>query len=127
MFGCKGELWPQNADRLPYDWSYAGYKMGEQGIPDYPMGANVRDFKMAGDSDDADAIERAIDAAPDYTHVYFPAGTYTIRRRIIVKYRSISFRGDGESKTKISIPVSLTDVYGQDWSEGKCWIVTISP
>jgi hypothetical protein len=45
-----------------------------------------------------------------------PAGVYRITKVIHMR-KSIVLRGAGKNLTTIYIPVSLTDVYGNTWSE----------
>jgi hypothetical protein len=60
-FGCAGELW-NPAGRLPADWSFAGYKNGDEPIPTVPVVASVRDYGAKGDNvtDDTAAFLAAI-------------------------------------------------------------------
>jgi hypothetical protein len=60
-FGCAGELW-NASQRLPADWSFAGYASGDTPIPDVPVVGNVRDYGAVGDNktDDTDAFLRAL-------------------------------------------------------------------
>src|SRR3989304_4474548 len=47
LWGQQGELWsPQS--RLP-DFSFAGYHMGEDPVPNVPVRANVKNFGAKGD------------------------------------------------------------------------------
>jgi hypothetical protein len=48
--------------------------------------------------------------------LFIPAGVYRITR-IIDMRKSVVLRGAGTNLTTIYIPVSLTDVYGNTWSE----------
>lgn len=118
VFGCKGELW--DPVKLPYDWSYAGYRFSEASLPNYPQGVNVRDFGARGDGnwDDSDAITAAINAAPQYSAVYLPAGRYRVTKRIFVR-KSVVLRGAGQDRTTIYCPLSLTEVYGNSWAGGE--------
>jgi hypothetical protein len=60
-FGCAGELW-NPAGRLPADWSFAGYKNGDEPIPTVPVVASVKDYGAKGDNitDDTAAFLAAI-------------------------------------------------------------------
>ena len=65
-----------------YDFSSAGYKQGEEGIPEF-IGEtiiNVRDHGAIpnDNQDDTAAIQSAFDAATSYTIVYFPPGKYDV-------------------------------------------------
>ena len=41
LFGCKGELWTAGG-RLGYEWSWTGYRQGEEPLPDLPIAVNLR-------------------------------------------------------------------------------------
>jgi hypothetical protein len=94
--------------------------MGEQNLPEYPVGANVKDFGAVGDgnTDDTDAITRAINACPDRQAVLLPAGRYRVTQRIFVRNKPIAIRGEGPEDTTIFIPLSLTEAYGNTKSGG---------
>ncbi len=67
-----------------------------------PSGGNVRDFLPGGPEVDAtEGIQKAVNAAADHGVVYFPQGTYRIRRPIVVdlaKTGFITLRGDGGAR-----------------------------
>jgi hypothetical protein len=88
--------------------------MGEQNLPDYPVGVNVKDFGAVGDgsTDDTDAITRAINACPDRQAVLLPAGRYRVTQRIFIRNKPIAIKGEGPDDTTIFIPLSLTNAYG---------------
>lgn len=48
--------------------------------------------------------------------LYIPAGVYRITKALNTR-KAIVLRGAGKNLTTIYIPVSLTDVYGNTWSE----------
>lgn len=48
--------------------------------------------------------------------LFIPAGVYRIRQVLNIR-KSVVLRGAGRDLTTIYIPVSLTDVYGNTWSE----------
>ena len=65
-----------------YDFSSAGYKQGEEGIPEAISTTviNVTDYGATPNDflDDTAAIQRAFDAATSYTIIYFPPGIYDV-------------------------------------------------
>jgi hypothetical protein len=70
------------------------------GIPNYPVGVNVRDYGAVGDgiTDDSEALKNAISACPEGSAVLIPAGTYLITDRIDIR-KSIVLRGAGPAQT----------------------------
>lgn len=71
---------------------------------------NVRDYGALGDggSDDTAAIQAAIDASPDGSTVFFPAGTYLVSAPLRYKGDGRHYRGASLGATKIKkIPTSL--------------------
>jgi hypothetical protein len=72
------------------------------GIPNYPVGVNVKDYGAVGDntSDDTIAIQNAINACPAGQAVYLPEGVYRTTARLNVN-KGIVIRGEGPSKSKI--------------------------
>ncbi|KAF6262421.1 hypothetical protein COO60DRAFT_1676006 [Scenedesmus sp. NREL 46B-D3] len=106
-FGCAGELW-NASQRLPADWSFAGYASGDSPLPDVPVVANVRDYGAVGDN-------RTDDTGRERCAVH-PSGVYRITKTLDMR-KSVVLRGAGKNLTTIYIPVSLTDVYGNSWSE----------
>jgi hypothetical protein len=113
---------------LPADWSFAGYASGDTPIPDVPVVGNVRDYGAVGDNrtDDTDAFLRAL-ADPKVVNgaLFIPAGVYRITKTLDMR-KSVVLRGAGKTRTIIYIPVSLTEVYGNTWSEVRsCRMLTV--
>ncbi|MBN2002708.1 MAG: hypothetical protein JXA21_05070 [Anaerolineae bacterium] len=82
------------------DWSQAGYT-GE--IPTITTNIlNVKDFGAAGNgsTDDAAAIQAAINDAPNPAVIFFPAGTYRIQAQLTLK-SGIVLRGEGYRQTHL--------------------------
>ncbi len=120
LWGRAGELWtPQS--RLP-DFSFAGYRFGNEPIPDLPVRANVRDFGARGDgeTDDTQAFVQAIAAVRDGA-VFVPAGRYRITEVLKISRSRVVLRGAGREKTVLHFPKSLTEILGPapDWAGGK--------
>ncbi|MBP1661557.1 MAG: Dockerin type 1 [Candidatus Aminicenantes bacterium] len=73
------------------------------GIPNYPVGVNVRNapYNAKGDgvTDDTAAIKQAIAGCPNGSAVYLPAGTYRLTSQLDILFKSIVLRGDGPDKT----------------------------
>ncbi len=72
------------------------------GIPEYPVGVNVKDFGAVGDSltNDTKAFLDAIVAAQTGTAVLVPEGKYRITETLKIQ-KSIVLRGEGYQKTKM--------------------------
>lgn len=98
LWGVEGEAWHPTS-RLP-DFSFAGYRSGEQAIPDVPVATDVRDFGAQGDdqADDSAAIQAAIDAT-ERGAVFLPAGTYVVSRPIRIGKSNVVLRGAGPGRT----------------------------
>lgn len=64
-------------------------------------------------------LQRAVAAAnanPQGGVIYLPAGTYVLRKPLVITQTKVVLRGDGEGKTTIYIPVSLSDVFQGTWA-----------
>ena len=111
LWGEAGELWePKN--RLP-DFSYASYHMGEDPIPDVPVGLYVKDFGAKGDgiADDSQAFLDAIEAIKDGA-IYIPPGRYKITQVLEINKSNLVLRGAGTEATVLYFPKHLGDVLG---------------
>eukprot|EP00879_Flechtneria_rotunda_P027878 GHRR01029920.1.p1 GENE.GHRR01029920.1~~GHRR01029920.1.p1 ORF type:complete len:120 (-),score=25.74 GHRR01029920.1:447-806(-) len=53
--------------------------------------------------------------------LYLPPGVYRLTKALDIR-KAILLRGAGKGLTTIYIPVSLTDVYGNTWSEVSGWL-----
>ena len=111
LYGCAGENW--DGSRLPIDWSFAGYKAGDAGLPWVSQSVNIKDFGAKGDghSDDTQAFKRAIGAAKPGTALLIPGGKYVITEKVDIR-KSIVIRGAGKGQTTLYYPKALSDVYG---------------
>ena len=81
------------------------------GIPDYPVGASVRDHGAAGDgtADDTAAFLAAIAAAPAGTAVLIPQGTYRLTDELIID-KGIVLRGEGAARSMLAFSVGGGDL-----------------
>lgn len=81
-------------------WSQAGYT-GQIPSITTPI-INVKDFGATGNgsTDDAGAIQTAIDEAPNPAVIFFPAGTYRLQARLNLK-SGIVLRGEGYRQTHL--------------------------
>jgi hypothetical protein len=88
------------ADIIPSDRIISWSPGVPEGIPNYKVSVNVKDYgaKGNGSSDDSKAFKDAISAAPNYTAVFVPTGTYRLNSEIKIT-KPIVLRGDGAEKT----------------------------
>ncbi len=118
LWGVRGEAFDPTGRLM--DWSYAGYRWGEQDLPDLPPTVDVTDFGATADdgSDDTSAFLAAIeDVATKGGVIHVPAGTFVLSERIALP-SGVVLQGEGPATTTLEIPVSLTEVYGNDGLEG---------
>ena len=102
------------SDKLLQDWSYAGYRRGENPIPN--INKNILDVTKApyhvdksGKKDATAAIQKAINDAGSRGGgvVYLPAGTYRVSLQknknyaLAINHSKVVFRGEGKNKTFI--------------------------
>jgi hypothetical protein len=107
-----------------YDWGWAGYANGDRNPPLLPVRVNLKtQFGAKGDgvTDDTQALLKAIDSITSGV-IYLPAGTYILTAVINIR-KQIVIRGDGQAKTILRFPKSLTDLYGNTYVEGS-WVGT---
>ncbi|KAF8072832.1 hypothetical protein HT031_000492 [Scenedesmus sp. PABB004] len=117
LWGCNGELWSPRG-RLGYDWGWAGYRFGAT-PPVLPVAVNLKtQFGARGDgtTDDTSALLRAIEATPSGA-IFMPAGVYVLTSVINIR-KPLVLRGEGRDRTVLRFPKSLTDLYGNTWTEG---------
>lgn len=81
------------------------------GIPDYPVGSNVKDFGAVGNgiTDETQAFKNAIAATPKGNALLIPAGTYKITATLNIN-KGIALRGEGHTLTKLKF----------DFNSGSC-------
>ncbi|MCP4200631.1 MAG: hypothetical protein GY769_01695 [bacterium] len=128
LWGKNGERWDP-AGRLP-DFSYAGYRAGNEPIPDVPVVANVKDFGATGDgvTDDSWAFLQAIEETSNGA-ILIPAGRYLITRPLLIGKSNLVLRGESRDSTVLYFPKTLRQIFkkGRDggpygWSWGGAWI-----
>lgn len=106
LWGHKGNAWLPGG-RLP-DFSYAGYRSGEQSIPDYPVKADVTVFGARGDDEiDDTAAFRAALKATESGAVWVPAGRYIISDILKITRPGVVLRGAGSERTTLYFSKSL--------------------
>jgi hypothetical protein len=96
--------------RLP-DYSHAGYRSGEEPIPDVPIVGNVKDFGAVGDGehDDTAAFLKAIDECSDGA-ILIPEGRYKIEGILEIRKSNLVLRGEGPEHTVLYFPTPLNDI-----------------
>lgn len=74
---------------------------------------NVRSYGAAPDDsiDDSGAIQRAIDAAPDGSTIYFPKGTYLLCHIMISNRRGLTLAGDGPALSTLKHHGSYSNIF----------------
>jgi hypothetical protein len=108
-----GEVWRPDG-RLP-EFGFAGYRCGEQPIPDLPVTASVRDFGAVGDgvADDTAAFLAAI-AGTAAGAILVPAGRYLITGFVTIGKPGLVLRGEGAEASVLVFDRPLTAVK-PDW------------
>jgi len=99
------------------DVSWAGYRYGEEPIPqrEGPV-FNVRDFGARGDgtANDQPAIRKALEAVgTEGGVVYFPAGTYRIDGLLFVHTDRTVLRGESRESVELVFTQPLAKAYGR--------------
>lgn len=98
LWGERGELWrPQS--RLP-DFSFAGYRWGQEPYRRPAEKISVKDFGAVGDgrTDDTEAFKRAI-AAGKGKLIVIPPGRYVLRDILSIRTSGTLLQGAGADKT----------------------------
>ena len=134
LWGRAGEKWSPES-RLP-DFSFAGYRFGEQPLPHVPVTANVRDFGAKGDGthDDTQAFQDAI-ARTDSGAIFIPPGRYVITDILWIRKPNLVLRGAGVDQTILVCPKPLEHIKpnsgattdgrptsNYSWSGGIIWV-----
>ncbi|KAI3429364.1 hypothetical protein D9Q98_005459 [Chlorella vulgaris] len=115
LWGRNGELWDPKGP-LP-DFSYAGYKQGNEPLPVPPVTRSVLTFRKAGMSDTkmfkaALAWAHSQPVTDEFIVLFVPAGRYTLTERLWIKRSRLVLRGAGSANTVLYIPKSLRGIYG---------------
>lgn len=132
LWGKEGELW-NPAGPLP-DFSFAGYRRGEEPIPDREPDVSVVDFGAVGDgtTDDTAAFQNAI-AASGGKVIGIPPGRFLITGILEIKSSGTVLQGAGSDRTILICPKPLEEIRskpltgtrattGYSWSGGIVWI-----
>ncbi|MXW82471.1 MAG: hypothetical protein F4246_09780 [Rhodothermaceae bacterium] len=113
------EVLVDSARVLP-DFSYAGYKGGEEPPPNPDVTLDVTDYGATGDdmNDDTEGFKRAIQAAhkqEGWVVIGIPKGRFHLSDVMLLERDSLIVRGSGVSETVISIekPLGSLDVAGE--------------
>ena len=113
------DILADSARVLP-DFSYAGYKVGEEPPPNPEVTLDVTDYGATGDdmNDDTEGFKRAIQAAHNqegWVVIGIPKGRFHLSDVMLLERDSLIVRGSGVSETVISIekPLGSLDVAGE--------------
>lgn len=120
LWGVNGEKWDPRG-RLP-DFSYVGYKNGEEPYHYIDHVVDVTDFgaKPNDQHSDVNAIVNAIESL-DSGIVYFPPGYYVIDQIIQIRKNNIVLRGAGNDSiagTRFYFPKSQQDLSNEGKPSG---------
>lgn len=98
LWGVDGELWSSRS-RLP-DFSFAGYRRGEEPYRIPRESISVKDFGAAGDgvTDDTESFRRALEAGKGKL-ILIPAGRYALHDLFRIEASGTVLRGAGPDKT----------------------------
>jgi hypothetical protein len=109
LWGQGGEKWSP-ASRLP-DFSFAGYRRGEEPFRIPPQSISVTNFGAKGDghSDDTAAFKRAIDAGAGRV-VSIPPGRFVLSDVLEVRQSSLVLRGAGSDKSVLLFTKPLEEL-----------------
>lgn len=116
LWGKDGELWKPDG-RLP-DFSFAGYKQGNEPLPGPAVTRSVLDFRQPGMNDTAmfaAAFDWANSQPPQeegHLVLGIPAGSYTLESRFYIRRSRTIVRGAGRERTILTYPKSLSQLYG---------------
>ncbi|PRW20475.1 band 7 [Chlorella sorokiniana] len=130
-FGYVGELWRPDGP-LP-DFSYAGYKFGDQEPPaaaQTPVTKWLADFLQPGVTQSQAILNlvawgNAQPAAAGWVVLGLPPGVLTLERQVVITRPYTILRGAGRDQTSLFLPNSMTDLYGKCNTTGEgFWVWT---
>ena len=109
LWGFAGEKWTP-ASRLP-DFSFAGYRRGEEPFRIPAASISVTDFGAKGDgrSDDTAAFKSAIKAGAGKV-IHVPAGRFLLSDILRIETSNLVLRGAGAGKTIFVFTKSLETI-----------------
>mgnify|MGYP001206696134 CR=1 FL=1 len=109
LWGNSGELWTPES-RLP-DFSFAGYRRGEEPYRVPKERISVKDFGATGDgkTDDIEAFRKAI-AEGEGKVIHIPAGRYVLSAGLDIQGGQRVLRGDGTEKTVLLFTRGLEEI-----------------
>ena len=109
LWGANGERWSP-ASRLP-DFSFAGYRRGEESYRIPAEKISVIDFGAKGDgkTDDTAAFKKALAAGAGKV-IEVPAGRYIFSDRFFIRTSNLVLRGAGSGKTVFVFTKSLETI-----------------
>lgn len=134
LWGSAGEAWSPG-DRLP-DFSFAGYRFGEEEPPQVEVACSVKDFGAVGDGehDDTQAFKDAI-AKTESGAILVPPGRYVITDILWIRKPNVVLRGAGPEESVLYFPKPLEEIKpnmgattggratsNYSWSGGMVWI-----
>ncbi|KAL4437058.1 hypothetical protein ABPG75_004197 [Micractinium tetrahymenae] len=121
LWGKDGEFWKPDG-RLP-DFSFAGYKQGNEPLPSPLVTRSILDFRQPGMNDTA-MFAAAFDWANSqplqeegYLVLGIPAGSYSLESRFYIRRSRTIVRGAGRGATILNFPKSLSQLYGPSPAE----------
>ena len=109
LWGAAGEKWSPTS-RLP-DFSFAGYRRGEEPFRIPKEAINVTAFGARGDGviDDTAAFKKAI-AAGDGKVILIPAGRFVLSDVLEIRRSNVVLRGAGSDKTVLLFTKPLEEL-----------------
>jgi Pectate lyase superfamily protein len=123
---------PDRHPRIP-NVSYAGYHLGERGLPRPPVRTSVTAFGAVGDgvTDSSGAFNAAVEAVGSRGGgtVFVPPGEYVLSSVVWVHHSGVVLRGAGRDRTVLRFEQPLTTCYRPaarnewSWGGGLVWFI----